>query len=304
MADPTNTIQRSPVSREAPDLNYWIEERIRATKPITLGREPMGELHPITPIGPPGHVLPEHGPVEKGFEPLGTLNLNTSGGGPVATPLSYPYRTCGRLFFNQGGGGFSGSASLISPNVLLTAGHCVFNTGVWSTNMVFYPSYPSRASNDPAYNFAGGVMACWTAWQTGGSRAYDYGMVWIGANPAPGNLLGWLGLMWNGPTSGVTWDEVGYPGEPAPFNGNAMDGAQGTYAQAPISGTIGLTVDKMGHGSSGSPYITSFNNEVVPVHANSVKSYIVADPPVVGYGPYFTADVQTLFNYISSPANH
>lgn len=187
MADPTNTIQRSPVSREAPDLNYWIEERIRATKPITLGREPMGELHPITPIGPPGHVLPEHGPVEKGFEPLGTLNLNTSGGGPVATPLSYPYRTCGRLFFNQGGGGFSGSASLISPNVLLTAGHCVFNT-----NMVFYPSYPSRASNDPAYKFAGGVMACWTAWQTGGSRAYDYGMVWIGANPLRGtSWVGW-----------------------------------------------------------------------------------------------------------------
>ena len=300
-----NSTQSSPVLRVAPDVNYWTEDRIRAVKPITLPRETLSKIHlPVTPVGELGHVPPAPGHLEQGLQPHGTLGLSKTGGAAVPNPLAYPYRTCGRLFFNQGSGGFSGSASLISPNVLLTAGHCVYNGGVWSSNMVFYPSYGSRQSTDPNYRFACGRMWCWTAWTSNGNRAYDYAMVWIGTNPPPGNALGWLGLMWNAGTSGRVWDELGYPGEPAPFNGSVMDGCEGTYSPSSISNTFGLTPDHMGHGSSGGPWITAYNNENPPVHANSVVSYGVSDPPQVVYGPYFTADVQTLFTTINQPGNH
>ncbi len=308
MSEETNqTIQGSPKEHlnENAAIEYWTEERIRAVKPIPLGREPEGKAHAaIAPAGEAGHLPASRGTADEHAQPHGVLGLNNAGGAAVPSPLAYPFRTCGRLFFNQGSGGFSGSAALISPNVLLTAGHCVFNSGVWSTNMVFYPSYGSRAGNDPNYKFACGRLGAFTSWTTSGDRGHDYGMVWIGSNPAPGNALGWLGLLWNASTAGRIFDVLGYPAEPAPFNGSVMDGAEGVYTPSSTANTIGFSVDHMGHGCSGGPWVTSFNNENPPVHVNSVSSYIVTDPPQVLYGPTFTADVQTLFNWINNPANH
>ena len=275
---------------------YWTEERRAAAKPIPFPKV-AAEKRPVQPeaVGKPGYEAPGR-PKEA---PEGIIS-GAAGGNAVANPLAYPYSTCGKLFFTQGGQDFSGSAAVVQPNVLLTAGHCVFNGG-WSSNVTFFPSYPKRAVGDPAREFFYSYIAAWTAWTNNGNRAYDYGMVWID-NP-PGNRVGWLGILWNASNSGRTWDAVGYPATPAPpFNGSTMDEAVGTAASSSVAGTMGLTNDNMEHGSSGGPWITDFNGSPRE-YANGLQSFHIHDGDFVEYGPYFTADVKGLLDWISNPAN-
>jgi hypothetical protein len=284
---------------------YWTPERRAAAKPVPLPSvpaerpgEPGAEQAPQT--GEPGYVAPGHArPGHRDGQTDGNATLS-AGGNPVANPLVYPYVTCGKLFFTQGGNGFAGSAALIGKNVLLTAGHCVYNGG-WSGNVSFFPSYPSRPASDPLRSFSSSHLAAWTAWTSSGNRAFDYGMAWIDNNP--GDSLSWLGLLWNAVASGRIWDAVGYPATPnPPFNGEVMDEAIGTFVSSSTSGTIGLSNDNMEHGSSGGPWITDFNGSSRE-YANGLQSFHVNDGDFVEYGPYFTQDVKGLFDWISNPAN-
>lgn len=299
----------------AVEEEYWTPERRAAARPISLPAPSREEITsqpeqvtaPSPEAGQSGHLPPSPPPNEQNHENVGTAERESerpdlsAGGNPVPGPLTYPYTTCGKLYFTQGGQDFEGSASVVAPNILLTAGHCVFGGGAWSQNVAFFPSYPSRSSSDPAYRFSYSHIAAWTAWTQNGNRAYDYGMVWI--DNAPGQILGWLGLLWNASTSGRSWDAVGYPGTPnPPFTGQAMDEAIGTFASSTISGVIGLNNDNMEHGSSGGPWITDFN-ESPREYANGLQSFHIHDGDFTEYGPYFTADVKGLYDWISNPAN-
>jgi len=297
--------KNSIVSSKRPDgehaaEEYWTEERRRSVAPIRLPATQAGSngaAKPPTPSGDPGHTPHSRGSAGEPKTPVGPQG---TGGSAVPTPLAYPFRTNGRLFGTlPNGGGFSGSAALISPNILLTAGHCVYYEGGWNTNLVFYPSYPLRSLSDPYYKFGYSHSACWTAWSQSGNSAFDYGMIWI--DSGPGNTLGWLGTLYNAPTSGRTWTAVGYPGDPnPPFDGNTMDEATGQYGGSDASGTFILTNDNMSHGASGGPWITTWN-ESTPTHANSNSSNIDGNGNISG--PYYTQDLNNLFNWISNPAN-
>lgn len=279
---------------------YWTEERRANAIPVPLPKEkaPEHPAHAEPHSGPEGHSKAGHGDQQP--EKEHSVQPHSVGGNAVANPLAYPYRTCGKIFFTQGGSNYAGSASMIAPNVLLTAGHCVYNGG-WSTNFVFYPSYGKRAATDPAYKFSYNYLGAWTGWTSGGNRAFDYGMAWF--NSAPGNNIGWLGLLWNAATAGRTWHAVGYPATPnPPFNGAVMDEAVGTVASSGTAGTIGMTNDNMEHGSSGGPWITNFNSPALQ-YANGLQSFHTVDGSLTEYGPSFTADVNGLLAWISNPAN-
>jgi V8-like Glu-specific endopeptidase len=298
--------ERRAEEEAAAEEEYWTPERRAAARPISLAAPSQEEMtsrpeQAAAPeAGQSGHLpsSPPNGHTRENTAIQPDLNM---GGNPVSQPLSYPYTTCGKLFFTQGGQDYAGSASVVAPNILLTAGHCVFGGGVWSTNVTFYPSYPSRGSSDPAYSFSYSYEAAWTAWTQNGNKAYDYGMVWV--DNTPGQILGWLGLLWNANTSGRSWDAVGYPATPnPPFSGNTMDEAIGTFASSSVSGVIGLNNDNMEHGSSGGPWITDFNGSPRE-YANSLQSFHINDGDFTEYGPYFTADVKGLYDWISNPAN-
>jgi V8-like Glu-specific endopeptidase len=277
---------------------YWTEERRANAIPVPMPKDPAHAPHIAPELGEPGQTEPGHSGDEHAAH---ILHPHSAGGNAVANTLVYPYRVCGKIFFTQGGANYAGSASMVSPNILLTAGHCVYNGG-WSTNFVFYPSYGKRAATDPAYKFSYNYLAAWTAWTSGSSnRQFDYGMAWMPASP--GNIVGWLGLLWNAATAGRTWHAVGYPATPAPpFNGNTMDEAIGTATGGSGAGTLGLTNDNMEHGSSGGPWITNFNSAVLQ-YANGLQSFHTVDGSFTEYGPVFDANVKGLFDWINNPAN-
>jgi V8-like Glu-specific endopeptidase len=285
-----------PAAQELPAHEYWTPERRAAAKPVPPPKPGAGETkgEAAQGVAEPGHT-PSGRP--QGQSERGASDA-AAGGTPVANPKAYPYSTCGKLFFTQGGQDFTGSAALVSRNVILTAGHCVHQGpgGSWSTNVAFFPSYPLAPTVHFSYNF----LAALTSWTGNGNRAFDYGMIWVDANP--GDAVGWLGLLWNASTSGRTWDAVGYPATPnPPFDGNRMDEARGTFVSSATTGTIGLSNDNMEHGSSGGPWITDFNGAAQ--YANGLQSFHIHDGDFVEYGPSFTADIKTLLDWISNPAN-
>ena len=279
---------------------YWTPERRAGARPVRMPRVALpehAEAAEPKALGEPGYT--PHGLGREGGRGL-HLAPRSNGSKAVSSPLAYPYRTCGKLFFTQGATGWVGSGAMISPNILLTAGHCVYKNG-FSTNLSFYPSYGSRTAGEPAYTFNYNYVACWTGWSQGSNRAFDYGLVWF--DSSPGNQIGWLGTLWNAPTTDRTWDAIGYPATPNPsIDGNTMEQALGRYASSAVSGTVGLTNDTMEHGSSGGPWITDWN-EGSRTHANGLQSFRVKDGDATEYGPYLTQEFKGLMDWISNPAN-
>ena len=123
---------------EVPPEEFWTPERRAAAKPIRSLLPPVKtrlvKPAPPSPTGEPGQIAHNRGDApEPAIHPQPLI----AGALGVAQPLAYPYRTIGRLFFTSGREFAMASASLISPNILLTAGHCVNNDGIWSGHMMF-----------------------------------------------------------------------------------------------------------------------------------------------------------------------
>ena len=308
---------------------YWTEERRaeaerRATaKPFPMPKAGGGERPATTgealPKGPPGANAGRN-PDSHADAKSAAAHLEPPGAGgatvDVQHPLVYPWTAVGKLSYTQNGKPDTGSGALISPNIVLTAGHCIYdkNNGGKSIEVDFYPSYGVGAQGrdpqkDPYYKFNCSYLAWRLAWSEDRDPAYDYGLAWIDA--APGNKLGWLGYAWNQPTN-LTWTAYGYPPytPTAPTSGNTMKAVAGRYAPSPIRpfpGMIGMTNNDMGHGSSGGPWVTT--NPVItdwhdtwPYHVVGVNSTIHAPPPIMS-SPYFTQELHELFDWISDPAN-
>jgi V8-like Glu-specific endopeptidase len=137
-------------------------------------------------------------------------NSSTSANTPVT---SYPYRATGKLYFREGTGTFVCTASLIKPGVLITAAHCVFNYGHgssgWYSNWVWFPANTSSS---------GGVYGCYNAGPARTFTTYINGndvcaqtgvvcnddiatlIVQKKNNVLAGNVVGWYGYGWNGPS--------------------------------------------------------------------------------------------------------
>jgi len=309
---------------------YWTEERrARAERaarakpfptPNAGGGGPLALTGAALPQGPPGSNV-GHNPHSRADANSAAAHLEPPGAGgatvDVSNPKVYPWTTVGKLFYTQNGKPDTGSGALISPNIVLTAGHCVYDrdNGGKSIGVDFCPSYGVGAQGrdpkrDPFYKFNCSYLAWRLAWSEDRDLAYDYGLAWIDA--APGNDLGWLGYAWNQavnrPTN-MTWTAYGYPPytPTAPTSGNTMKAVAGRYAPSPMPGMVGMTNNDMGHGSSGGPWVTT--NPVVtnwndnwPYHVVGVNSTSYA-PPQVMCSPYFTQELNELFDWISNPAN-
>lgn len=125
----------------------------------------------------------------------------------------YPYRAIGQLTFSQGGSNYICTGWLIGANTVVTAGHCVHSggsTGVWSTNMVFYPG--RNGASAPYGSCTAKSRHSVTGWTRDGNPDYDYGAIKL--NCTIGNTTGWFGRWWQSTTQVNTPIAViGYPGD-------------------------------------------------------------------------------------------
>ncbi len=118
---------------------------------------------------------------------------------------NYPARAVVLIIFN--GGSFC-SGALISPNTVLTAGHCVHGGkgGTWHTGVTVYPGVDISA---PWGSCTAAKLGSVVGWTTKGLETYDYGAIRL--NCTIGNTVGWFGFMKWAASYPVRMQ--GYPGD-------------------------------------------------------------------------------------------
>ena len=162
----------------------------------------------------------------------------------------YPYRAVGLLTFTQGSGSYSCTAWLISNNTIATAGHCVHSggsTGVWSTNVRFYPA--RNGSLSPYGSCSAIRLHSVVGWTSSANPEYDYGAARL--NCTIGNSTGWLGRVW------TTASQVGVPIGIFGYPGDKLSGTQwGGNSKVAVSETrkTRYPIDTAG-GQSGAPVV-------------------------------------------------
>jgi glutamyl endopeptidase len=122
---------------------------------------------------------------------------------------NYPATAVVYVAFSAG----SCSGALISPNTVLTAGHCVHSGkgGSWYSP-ASYTIYPGRDGGSAPYGSCGATkLGSVVGWTVSGSESYDYGVIRL--NCSIGTTTGYFGFRTF--LAGVPTQLHGYPGDKA-----------------------------------------------------------------------------------------
>ena len=290
-----------PDARSAADVvRYWTPDRIRDARPMRLLTAPSETAAGPTP-GTAQATTQSAGPV-----PYSSLELTDT--------VSFPNRVQGKVFFTRPGvGNFVCSGTAVDAgnrSTVITAGHCVHQSGVWSTNFAFAPAY---------HNVNGVGVApygVWAAsdelspqpWVDSENLEYDLGAAVLARN-ASGQLL--ENVVGGRP---VAFDQstvqyfrsYGYPAQATPThnwdgtrlwacdsNPPLLDSPGGTSGPS----TMGIGCDMTG-GASGGGWAAGGASGPL----EGLNSYKYSNQPDVMYGPYFGATAQTLYGTAAGEA--
>lgn len=185
----------------------------------------------------------------------------------------YPYRAVGKLFMSAG----TCSASVIGPNTIVTAAHCVYDTGsnTWYSNFSFCPAYKNGSC--PYGSFAWNQV--WIPANYAGAANYNSAIRWdvaiiqVNKNSKGKQvdaLTGYLGRSWNYDYTQLIFTN-GYPGAKQ----------SGKFGYMCVAETFNAGTDIMemgcdsGPGHSGGPWIKNFVPQVSGAmnYVNNVMSY-------------------------------
>lgn len=278
-------------------MDYWTLERRQAAKPLPFPSDEVAviEQENAQSLGTPGFKngrlpdpaanisaqksFPSEWAMEMGAADLSALNgLNDFGTAAVFTSYltnyytnmwkQYPYSAVGKLYIS--GGGYC-SASVISTYTIVTAAHCVYDTGTnqWMSGWTFVPA--DRNGGAPYGTFGWKSAKILTNWMnaSGTIRRYDVAVIQLYNNSAGRKVsyyTGWLGRAWNYGYIQLLHAQ-GYPSN--------LNSGRYTYTCAAESFSGGTNVLGMGcnmtYGSSGGPWIMSFQPNVTG-YVNSVVS--------------------------------
>lgn len=207
---------------------------------------------------------------------------------PVPGNIKYthPYFCVGKLRMQAPNGSwFVASGVLVAPDLVLTAGHCVYDksAGGYYKNMLFRPMHPLGSNERKANN-----IAVRDEWVIHGNYAHDYAFIKL-RFPF---MLGNIGLVVNGDLS-ATRVSVGYPAEP-PFDGDTLFHATGqTFYR--LENWYGMRNNDMTGGSSGGPWLDKNNI----TYAYGLNSFKRPDRLNVMYSPIFGEKFKELHDTIS-----
>jgi V8-like Glu-specific endopeptidase len=167
----------------------------------------------------------------------------------------YPWRCIASLLITAHSGAmYIGTGWLVSPRVLLTAGHCVYmaDEGGWVTQIEVIPG--RDADSRPFDSAVATDFRSVTGWTQDHNSDYDYGAILLPADKRYGDQLGWFGYASRADDylRGITLNLAGYPGDGGPAG---IDGTQWYHSRGVrdvFEKQITYEIDTYG-GQSGAP---------------------------------------------------
>jgi V8-like Glu-specific endopeptidase len=274
---------------------YWTPERIRSAVPDELPHltGPVDRPQAAVAVGTPGHV--DGAPPAGGTGRLSTVRPALDGDGKAArwtgpTDQS-PTTTTGAVLFSRDGKGYICSGSVVNSdakNMVMTAGHCLYHNGMYSSNVVFIPGFDGNAM--PYGQWTAGVLAPSHQWVDDENHHYDWAFMMMlrdSSGRRLADVTGSQGIYWNypDPLYRLTW-LFGYPAEP-PYDGRHLWYChEYAWNDGLDKRNIGMMCNMNG-GSSGGPWIMGDT----PAYAwvNGVTSYTYGNDAL--YTSYFGSDV-------------
>jgi V8-like Glu-specific endopeptidase len=299
-ASPTSvkSLPGADSASEAKEIKeYWTSRRMRNATPLdvtvtrrdvaqgaraTAANDGRGEVISVPPSNGAGEIT---GEVKV---PMATI---------ISNPSVYPFRTQGKVFFNQGGGSYVCSATTVNSatkRVIFTAGHCLVDERQASYNVAFVPGYKNGAR--PYGTFVATKLYSINGWINNRDFSYDIAAAVIGGSRKVGQVVGTRGIKFNLPRQ-QNFVSFGYPAA-SPFNGQQLYKCPSPYKGQDRSGNPRpqwITCNMTG-GSSGGGWI------VQNAYLNSVNSYGYDSQPNRMYGPYFGSAAAGLYNAVKNLA--
>jgi V8-like Glu-specific endopeptidase len=170
----------------------------------------------------------------------------------------YPWRCiCSLRITAQNGGLFVGTGWLVSPRLVLTAGHCVYlaDEGGWASQIEVIPG--RRGTMRPFGSVISRDFRSVRGWTIDGDRDYDYGAILLPESQRYGDELGWFGFANRADDyiRGITLNLSGYPGDGGKAGPQREHGTQWFNSRRVLDVNekqISYVIDTWG-GQSGSP---------------------------------------------------
>ncbi|MFV1998270.1 MAG: serine protease [Acidiferrobacterales bacterium] len=112
----------------------------------------------------------------------------------INNTTEYPWRCiCSLIITAADDSRWIGTGWLVSPRVVMTAGHCVHiaNNGGWAKRIEVIPG--RNATERPYGSAVSSVLRSVRGWTNDQNRDFDYGAILLPENNAYGRTLGWFG---------------------------------------------------------------------------------------------------------------
>lgn len=169
----------------------------------------------------------------------------------------YPWRCiCSLLITANSGAQYLGTGWLVSPRLVLTAGHCVYmaDEGGWVTQIEVIPG--RNADQRPFGSAVARDFRSVSGWTQDNDSDYDYGGILLPADKRYGEQLGWFGYANRDDDylRSLTLNLAGYPGDGGKAPNN-VDGTQWYHSRTVkdvLEKQLTYEIDTYG-GQSGAP---------------------------------------------------
>lgn len=284
---------------------YWTPARMKAAKSIDgvvgLARsdEAPRQQAKIQPDGPAGGVAPAKtsAPGIARKKATASSKIAPQAGMPNL-PSDHPAaRTNGKVFFNQDGGSYVCSASIVNSegkSLVWTAGHCLVDYKVWSTNVAFVPAYSNGSR--PHGTWYARDLTTLNGWYSNRDWAYDVGAMTMkpNFNYRIADYFGAQGIRWN-QSIGYTATAFGYPAA-SPYNGQYLWTVAGSTADSGRADDTIYMYSELTGGSSGGPWFRDFDGNWGWV--NGHNDFIYLNSPAWMYSPYYGSQVANLYDAV------
>jgi hypothetical protein len=283
----THNVAGTSASRERALLAYWTPQRMRDAIPMTITatatapKSAAPTLPKATATATTGRRILAQPTAAKGLSP----SPNAARPAALSTSTSQ-----GKVFFVDPGTNTAyecsgGTINNPTGDMVITAGHCVYDNGRWMTDWIYVPAYyngPTRYGT-----WFSSQMTTFPQWTLDSNPNYDFAIVNVAPSSTGATLVATAG------GNGLEYDESyvqnvviwGYPGGILiPYYCVAT-----TFEQN--AGEVGAPCN-LPNGVSGGPWLDDYNTATGEGYAFGVNSFGTSSDI---YSPYFTSSMDGLY---------